>query len=170
MTEERRPISWEALAAELAATREEAEERDGPGGADPATWDAIAAELAARVAERPAPVTEPAPVQEPEPLAPPVVAVPEPEPAPEPEPEPEIDTVETIEEYVPADRAPEPMAAQANGSRAGLSETAALLRELTSLGLDDDAEPSPRMPTPPTRPKDPPKEQPKKRKGLFGRG
>ena len=89
MTEERRPISWEALAAELAATREEAEERDGPGGADPATWDAIAAELAARVAERPAPVTEPAPVQEPEPLAPPVVAVPEPEPAPEPEPGPD---------------------------------------------------------------------------------
>ena len=45
----RTPISWEALAAELAATREEADER---GDADPATWDAVAAELAARVPER----------------------------------------------------------------------------------------------------------------------
>ncbi|MGY1761665.1 SMC-Scp complex subunit ScpB [Geodermatophilus sp. SYSU D00779] len=90
MTEERPPISWDALAAELAATREEAEQRDG---ADPATWDAVAAELAARVAERPAPVAEPAPVEEPAPLAPPVAAVPprEPEPEPEPEDEPEPD-------------------------------------------------------------------------------
>ena len=84
MTEEERPpISWEALAAELAATREEAEERDG---ADPATWDAVAAELAARVAERPRPVAEPAPVEEPAPLAPPVVAVPEAEPEPDLDP------------------------------------------------------------------------------------
>ncbi|SDZ14454.1 segregation and condensation protein B [Geodermatophilus africanus] len=90
MTDERPPISWEALAAELAVPREEAEQRDGP---DPATWDAVAAELAARVAERPAPGAEPAPVEEPEPLAPPVAAVPprEPEPAPEPEPEPDLD-------------------------------------------------------------------------------
>jgi segregation and condensation protein B len=43
------PISWDALAAELAATRERAES----GGAHPGTWDAVAAELAARVAERP---------------------------------------------------------------------------------------------------------------------
>jgi segregation and condensation protein B len=90
VTDERPPISWEALAAELAVPREEAEQRDGP---DPATWDAVAAELAARVAERPAPGAEPAPVEEPEPLAPPVAAVPprEPEPAPEPEPEPDLD-------------------------------------------------------------------------------
>jgi segregation and condensation protein B len=47
---DRTPISWEALAAELAATREEAAER---GEADPETWDAVAAELAARVTERP---------------------------------------------------------------------------------------------------------------------
>jgi segregation and condensation protein B len=88
MSDERPPISWDALAAELAATREEAEQRDG---ADPATWDAVAAELAARVAERPAPVAEPAAVEEPAPLAPPVAAVPprEPEPGPEPEPEDE---------------------------------------------------------------------------------
>jgi segregation and condensation protein B len=88
MSDERPPISWDALAAELAATREEAEQRDG---ADPATWDAVAAELAARVAERPAPVAEPASVEEPAPLAPPVAAVPprEPEPGPEPEPEDE---------------------------------------------------------------------------------
>ena len=44
------PISWDALAAELAATREDAERR---GDADPGTWDAIGKELAARVAERP---------------------------------------------------------------------------------------------------------------------
>jgi segregation and condensation protein B len=87
---ERPPISWEALAAELAVTREEAEQRDG---ADPATWDAVAAELAARVAERPAPGAEPAPVEEPAPLAPPLAAVPprEPEPDPAPEAEPESD-------------------------------------------------------------------------------
>jgi segregation and condensation protein B len=72
------PISWEALAAELASTREEAEQR---GDADPETWDAVAAELAARVTERPA-------------EAPALVVVPveddvrEAEPQPEPEPEP----------------------------------------------------------------------------------
>jgi segregation and condensation protein B len=48
--EEPRPFSWDAVAAELAATREEAERRgDGDAGA----WDAVAAELAARVSERP---------------------------------------------------------------------------------------------------------------------
>jgi segregation and condensation protein B len=76
---EREPISWEALAAELAATRDEAEER---GDADPATWDAVAAELAARVAERPA-------VEEPPPVV--VPAEPEPQPATEPEPEPVVE-------------------------------------------------------------------------------
>jgi segregation and condensation protein B len=60
------PISWEALAAELAATREEAEHR---GTADPGTWDAVAAELAARVAEQPVeeppvPAYEPWPADE----------------------------------------------------------------------------------------------------------
>ena len=53
------PISWDALAAELEATRAEAEDR---GDADPATWDAVARELATRVAERPAEVAEPEPV------------------------------------------------------------------------------------------------------------
>jgi segregation and condensation protein B len=47
---DRVPISWDALAAELAATREVAERR---GEQDPGTWDAVAAELAARVGERP---------------------------------------------------------------------------------------------------------------------
>ena len=83
--DERPPISWDALAAELAATREEAEAREG---ADPATWDAVAAELAARVGDRPAAVAEPAPVEEPVPLPPPVVAEPRPGPEPQPEPEP----------------------------------------------------------------------------------
>ncbi|RBY87584.1 SMC-Scp complex subunit ScpB [Blastococcus sp. TF02A-30] len=74
------PFSWDALAAELAATREEAESR---GEADPATWDAVAAELASRVAERPVEEDEvpPVPVEDPD-----VPAVPEPEPEPEPEP------------------------------------------------------------------------------------
>ena len=54
--EDRRPVSWEALASELAATRDEAEQR---GDADPETWDAVAAELAARVTERPAPEPPP---------------------------------------------------------------------------------------------------------------
>ncbi|MGY1773678.1 SMC-Scp complex subunit ScpB [Blastococcus sp. SYSU D00813] len=76
--EERRPISWDALAAELAATREAAEDRDE----DPAVWDAVAAELAARVAERPAPeAVEPAPVPVEETVLP-LPGMPEPEPEP----------------------------------------------------------------------------------------
>ncbi|WP_324277654.1 hypothetical protein [Blastococcus brunescens] len=53
------PISWEALAAELAATRELAQHR---GEDDPKAWDAVAAELAVRVAEQPVETPEPAPV------------------------------------------------------------------------------------------------------------
>ena len=86
--DERPPISWDALAEELAATREQAEAREG---ADPATWDAVAAELAARVGDRQAVVAEPAPVEEPAPLPPPAVVVPESEPEPEPEPDPELE-------------------------------------------------------------------------------
>ena len=70
--EEPAPISWDALAAELEATREVAERR---GGADPVTWDAVAAHLAARVADQPGD----------EPSAPPV---PEPEPGPGEDPTP----------------------------------------------------------------------------------
>ncbi|HEY0402753.1 MAG TPA: SMC-Scp complex subunit ScpB [Blastococcus sp.] len=79
MTEQERPaqepapISWDALAAELEATRVEAESR---GEADPATWDAVAKALATRVAERPVeappdpePVLEPGPLAAPEPAA-----------------------------------------------------------------------------------------------------
>ncbi|MDQ1711862.1 MAG: hypothetical protein QOE45_1312 [Frankiaceae bacterium] len=88
-------------------------------------------------------------------------------------PEQPADTVESIEEFVPADRATgsDPAPAFANGSRSGLSETAALLRELTSLGLDDDPEPPARTANgaAPAKPAPPAKEQPKKRKGLFGR-
>ena len=77
---DRPPISWDALAAELAATRAQAEAR---GDADPVAWDTVAAELAARVAERPVeegpvpPVPDPAPHPDP---------VPDPAPAPQPEP------------------------------------------------------------------------------------
>ncbi|WP_409329708.1 SMC-Scp complex subunit ScpB [Trujillonella humicola] len=89
--EERRPVSWDALAAELAATREVAEDRDE----DPAVWDAVAAELAARVAERPPPqAEEPPPVPVEEALLP-LPGMPEPEPEPEQEREP-------VEEVDPA--------------------------------------------------------------------
>jgi len=82
------PISWDALAAELEATREQAESR---GDADPATWDAVAKALASKVAERPVeapPEPPPVPVEEPEsPAQDPTPAdVPAGEPAPEEEP------------------------------------------------------------------------------------
>jgi segregation and condensation protein B len=82
------PISWDALAAELEATREEAESR---GDADPATWDAVAKALASKVAEHPveaSPEPPPVPAEEPEPPAqdPTPADVPAGEPAPEEEP------------------------------------------------------------------------------------
>jgi segregation and condensation protein B len=84
------PISWDALAAELAATREEAAER---GDADPETWDAVAAELAARVAERPAeaPALVVVPVADEDDDAPEAAAEPAPEPEPAEEPLTELD-------------------------------------------------------------------------------
>jgi segregation and condensation protein B len=81
------PISWEALAAELAATREHAEDR---GDADPATWDAVAKALATRVADQPPeafPEPPPVPPTPDEPPQDPTPAdVPAGEPAPEEEP------------------------------------------------------------------------------------
>jgi len=78
------PFSWDALAAELEATRVEAEER---GDADPATWDAVARELATRVGDRPVEESSPAPISEPEPLAPPQDPTPPDVPVGEPAPE-----------------------------------------------------------------------------------
>jgi segregation and condensation protein B len=78
------PISWDALAAELEATRVEAEDR---GEADPATWDAVARELATRVGDRPVEEPSPAPISEPEPLAPPQDPTPPDVPVGEPAPE-----------------------------------------------------------------------------------
>jgi segregation and condensation protein B len=77
--EDRTPISWDALAAELSATRQAAEER---GDADPSTWDAVAAQLAARVAEQP--VEEP---PAPDPVDPPQDPTPADVPAGEPAPD-----------------------------------------------------------------------------------
>jgi segregation and condensation protein B len=77
--DDRAPFSWDALAAELSATRQEAERR---GEDDPATWDAVAAALAARVSEQP--VAEPVVVPLPE-DAPPPEDAPLPEDAPPPE-------------------------------------------------------------------------------------
>jgi segregation and condensation protein B len=94
------PISWDALAAELAATREHAESR---GDADPTTWDAVAKELAARVAERPVeegpvpPVpAEPEPEVEP-PQDPTPADVPAGEPAPDEEPEEPLQLLDPVE-------------------------------------------------------------------------
>jgi segregation and condensation protein B len=95
---ERAPISWDALAAELSATREESEQR---GDGDPATWDAVAAELAARVAERPVEDRPPEPIEEPGPLEDPTPPdVPAGEPAPEevpPEPAGELVLLDSAE-------------------------------------------------------------------------
>jgi segregation and condensation protein B len=81
------PISWEALAAELAATRQASERR---GEDDPVAWDAVAAGLAARVSDLPVDVPDVAavPVEDDGDAAPAVAPAPEPEPQPEPEPEP----------------------------------------------------------------------------------
>ena len=95
MTEEhphqgRAPISWDALAAELEATRAPV----GRGDADPEIWDAVAAQLAARVAARPAedgPVPRVPPEDE---VVPERAREPEPAPAPEPEPRQPLHPVE----------------------------------------------------------------------------
>jgi segregation and condensation protein B len=85
------PISWDALAAELAATREEAERR---GDTEPGAWDAVASELAARVAEQPVEAPpEPAPVPVEDPTPPDVPAG---EPSPEPVPEPAEEPLELL--------------------------------------------------------------------------
>ncbi|RZU31621.1 SMC-Scp complex subunit ScpB [Blastococcus saxobsidens] len=91
--QERTPISWDALAAELAATREQAEQR---GDADPATWDAVAAALASRVGERPVP-DEPVPVVPDEDDLPLLSRTPGPAPAAEPEPEPDPEPLELLD-------------------------------------------------------------------------
>ncbi|WP_040339315.1 SMC-Scp complex subunit ScpB [Candidatus Blastococcus massiliensis] len=92
-TDERAPISWDALAAELEATRQEAESR---GDADPVAWDAVAAELAARVSERPAEeiAVLAVPVEDDVAAAPPSVSEPEGEPEPVLEPLEPLDPVE----------------------------------------------------------------------------
>ncbi|MGY2129747.1 SMC-Scp complex subunit ScpB [Blastococcus sp. SYSU DS0617] len=90
------PISWEALAAELAATREEAERR---GHDDPAAWDAVAAELAARVSDLPVDVPDvaPVPLEDDGDAAPVTAPEPEPELEPQPEPEPEPEPLELLD-------------------------------------------------------------------------
>ncbi len=92
--EEPAPISWEALAAELAATREVAARR---GEDDPAAWDAVAAELAARVSDLPVeePDVAPVPLEDDGDAAP--VASPLPEPAAGPEPEPAPEPLELLD-------------------------------------------------------------------------
>jgi segregation and condensation protein B len=95
------PISWEALAAELAATREAAE---SSGASDSGTWDVVAAELAARVAERPVdepfvPPLPPEPEADDEPPAedPTPPDVPAGEPTPDDEPEEPLELLDPEE-------------------------------------------------------------------------
>jgi segregation and condensation protein B len=80
--DDRPPISWDALAAELSATRQEAERR---GDADPDAWDAVAAALATRVSEQPVAEPDVVPLPEeplpPEDPTPPDVRAGEPPPA-----------------------------------------------------------------------------------------
>lgn len=97
------PISWEALAAELAATRELAE---GRGHQDAGAWDAVAAELAARVAEQPVEAhPEPAPVP--------------PDPAPEPPQDPTPADV-PLGEPAPDERVDQPQLLDPDELRGGL--------------------------------------------------
>jgi segregation and condensation protein B len=98
--DDRTPISWDALAAELAATRQEAE---GRGEADATTWDAVAAELAARVAERPVEEPPPAPPVAEPPVQPPQDPTPANVPAGEPAPEPEEPAEEPFHLLDPVD-------------------------------------------------------------------
>ena len=62
----------------------------------------------------------------------------------------------------------EPLALPPEPYRSSDTDTASLLRELSSLGLDDDEEPAPR-PNPPTRSVPRAAAEDKKRKGRFGR-
>jgi segregation and condensation protein B len=87
------PISWDALAAELAATREQAESR---GDADPATWDAVAKALATRVADQPVEAPPEPPPVPPTPDEPPQDPTPADVPAGEPAPE-EVPPEEPLE-------------------------------------------------------------------------
>ncbi|SOD97270.1 SMC-Scp complex subunit ScpB [Blastococcus haudaquaticus] len=98
--DDRAPISWDALAAELAATRELAESR---GQEEPGTWDAVAAELAARVADQPVEAPpEPAPVpQEPDPDDEPAGQDPTPADVPAGEPAPDEPAAEQLELLAP---------------------------------------------------------------------
>jgi segregation and condensation protein B len=87
------PTSWYTLAAELAATREQAESR---GDADPATWDAVAKALATRVADQPVEAPPEPPPVPPTPDEPPQDPTPADVPAGEPAPE-EVPPEEPLE-------------------------------------------------------------------------
>ena len=92
-----------------------------------------------------------------------------PAPAPEPQPEPEPDPAYFIEQPQPAEVL-EPAAVGAAGfGGSEMADTAALLRELSSLGVDDDTPPPPRTPSPPRQPRSAPAADKKKKRGIFGR-
>jgi hypothetical protein len=83
---------------------------------------------------------------------------------PEPEPEPVYESPEPAEMLEPAG-----VGARASGGMNEMADTAALLRELSSLGLEDDPAPAPSARPPAPRAPRPAAADKKKKRGLFGR-
>jgi hypothetical protein len=102
-------------------------------------------------------------------------AVIQPEPDPEPEPQPEatpvVGYVAEPELEVDVEEPAEVREPAAVGALAmsEYTDTAALLRELSSLGVEDDDRPAPSAPAAPPRPRPVPAQDKKKKRGLFGR-
>ncbi len=151
--EEQARLEAERLAAEEERGRRDAERAEAEDEAWSEYWQREAAAVEARSqreAEAAALLTD---------LTTHSVATPEPEPEPEPVSEP-------VEDQRSAERV-SVGAYAANGERA---DTAALLRELSSLGLDDDPAPARPPARPPAHRPPPAAAEPKKKKrGLFGR-
>jgi hypothetical protein len=90
----------------------------------------------------------------------------EPTPAPDPEPVAEPDPVDDDAE---AAELREPAAVGGRGQiMYDMTDTAALLRELSSLGVDDDESPTPPAGPSPVRQVRPAAPEKKKKRGLFG--
>jgi hypothetical protein len=106
------------------------------------------------------------------------VIQPEPERAPEPTPafaelatEPDLEPEPELEQLPEPAELLEPAAVAVGTASSEITDTAALLRELSSLGVEDDGPGSAAPPSAPTRPARPvPAQQDRKKKrGLFGR-
>jgi hypothetical protein len=85
-----------------------------------------------------------------------------------PEQVPTYDIAETDDEDDDLAEVREPAAVGA-AAMVEYTDTAALLRELSSLGMEDDDRPAPSTPAPPQRPRPAAVPDKKKKRGLFGR-